>query len=95
MVFAAPRALFTFLTPEVNFAFHKLDALHLMVPAIMACALVVGSTRRPASRIVERDHTEVYNAGLKSKQLLFKRPDSAEGRLFSGCLEDLKKNFWT
>ena len=31
---------------EVNFAFHKLDALHLVVPTIMACALVVSSNRR-------------------------------------------------
>ena len=39
------RAQFTFSTLEVNFAFHKPDALHLVVPAIMACALVVSSKR--------------------------------------------------
>ena len=34
---------------RVKIAFHKLDALHLVVPAIMACALVV-SSKRLASR---------------------------------------------
>jgi len=46
LTFSAPRAQFTFSTFEVNFAFHKLDALHLLVPTIMACALVVSSNRR-------------------------------------------------
>ena len=41
LTFSAPRAQFTFLTFEVIFVFHKLDALHLVVPTIMACALVV------------------------------------------------------
>ena len=40
------RAQFTFSTLEVNFEFHKLDALHLVVPTIMACALFVSSNRR-------------------------------------------------
>ena len=40
------RAQFTFSTFEVKFAFHKLDALHLVVPTTMACALVVSSNRR-------------------------------------------------
>ena len=38
-----PRAQFNVLTLEVNFAFHKLDALRIMVLTIMACALVVSS----------------------------------------------------
>jgi len=41
-----PRAQFNDSTLEVNFAFHKLDALRIMVPSIVACALVVGSNRR-------------------------------------------------
>ena len=38
-----PRAQFNVSTLEVNFAFHKLDALRIMVPSIVACALVVSS----------------------------------------------------
>ena len=41
-----PRAQFNVSTLKVNFAFHKLDALRIMVLTIMACALVVSSNRR-------------------------------------------------
>ena len=44
------RAQFTLSTLEINFTFHKLDALHLVVPTIMAGALVV-SSKRLASRL--------------------------------------------
>ena len=39
------RAQFTFSTLEVNFEFHKLDALHLVVPTIMACVEDEGINR--------------------------------------------------
>ena len=47
---STPRAQFTFSTLDVSQIFNKLDAPHLLVLTIVACALVVSSTRRLASR---------------------------------------------
>ena len=44
-----------FLTRGVSQLFGKLDAPHLVVLTILACALVVSSNQRHASGIVERD----------------------------------------